>query len=456
MNYSIDSEIIDLGEVSAFVNTTSVQEIEQLVEDITNDDKVSVKKFESGKYRGYVPWGADNQFPYKIMEAVRNSVVMSQNKHFNSLTCYGSGLTVKHENKDKKLNKEITDFFKYNRPARYFLEQSMDMKNWLWSVTVIIVNVGGDKIVSYHHKPAIDCRFETCNPKNGTIEHLFYGTFKDKTPKLEDLEVIPVLDFYDPIGDLEVRFGKRPNEKGMVQKPTEIRKFVIINRFPTAGDEKYYPFHPSWSVFNSHWYKYSQFIPIKKTAKLKNVAPIKYHVQIFKGYFEELFAEEGITTDEKKKERISKLKQEIKDFLTGAENSGKMWVSTFFVGHDGKEVSQIKITVIDSTKEGGELIDDSAEANNYLCYADAVHPALIGANPGQTQGNYSGSVQRELFTIKQALEKPYHDVLLEPFEIIKEFNGWKDVVFDIPVITLTTLDKGKDSEEYTMRNPENH
>ena len=39
-----------------------------------------------------VMWGVDNQKPYKMKRAVENNSVMSQNKHFNVLTCYGRGL----------------------------------------------------------------------------------------------------------------------------------------------------------------------------------------------------------------------------------------------------------------------------------------------------------------------------------------------------------------------------
>ena len=86
-----------------------------------------------------------------------------------------------------------------------------------------------------------------------------------------------------------------------------------------------------------------------------------------------------------------------------------------------------------------------------ICYADNIHPSLIGATPGKSNNSFSGSVQRELFTMKQALEKPYHDILLEPLHVIKEYNQWGDFTYDVPVITLTTLDKGKDAEENSLR-----
>lgn len=445
--------VIDLGKVSAFVNSSTPTDINALVQSIsTSNDYTSEPISVSDRYRGYVPWGTNNDLPYKVIKAHMEDEVLSQNMHFNALTCYGSGLRYTTRDKKEITDTEILDFFRYNRPVKYFLDQCHDMKNFLFSVSVIIVNTEGSKIVKLRHKEAVHCRFETCNPATGIIEHLFYGDWEDKTPTIDDLEVIPVLDYYDPIGDLLTRFGKLPNDEGKLGEMTEQRKFAIINIFPTVG-KKYYPIPPAWSNFKSGWYEYKRLIPLKKITKLKNTAPIKYQVEINKLYWQGLFESENITDPEKQRERRKKEFENIKDFLLGLENSNKVWITGFYVDPHGKENQMIRITVVDQSKEGGELIEDSAEASNMACYAAAVHPALIGASPGKSQGNFSGSVQRELFTIKQALEKPYHDILLEPYQIISIFNEWGDIMFDIPVITLTTLDKGADATENTMREP---
>jgi hypothetical protein len=394
------------------------------------------------RYGGYVPWGYENDLPYKIIKKIRKDEVMSQNKLFNTLTCYASGIRIRRENDEPVTDRNITDFFKYNRMPRYFLEQATDMKYFFFSVSVIILSVDGTKIVQLRHKEAYYCRFETCNPKTGKIDHLFYANWEKGIADENDVEVIPVLDVLNPIGDLETRMAQKSKE----------RKFAIINSFPIVGS-KYYPFAYYWSVFLSGWYDIKQMIPAGKKAKLKNQGSIKYHIQVHKDYWEALCRDEKITEPDKKAERIRKEKENIRDFCTGIENSGKMWITGFYVDPaKGTEIKMVRINVVSAGKEGGDWIDDSEEAANMICYADNIHPSLIGASPGKSNSNFSGSVQRELFTIKQALEKPYHDILLEPLFIIKEFNGWNDFKYDIPVITLTTLDKGKDAEQKTLRN----
>ena len=161
--------------------------------------------------------------------------------------------------------------------------------------------------------------------------------------------------------------------------------------------------------------------------------------------------EEKITDPKKQIERWNKEKENIREFMMGIENEGKVWITGYYVDPKGVEQSYVKITCIDKTKQGGDWIEDSEEASNMLCYGQGIHPSLIGATPGKTKGSFSGSDKRELFTMKQSMEIPFHDLLLDQFFIIQEFNKatdpeWDKVIFDIPIIMLTTLDQGKDAK----------
>ena len=97
-------------------------------------------------------------------------------------------------------------------------------------------------------------------------------------------------------------------------------------------------------------------------------------------------------------------------------------------------------------KEGGDWSTDIQEAVNMFCFTMRVHSNLVGSVPGKSQSNNSGSDKRELYTIAQALQKPYHDLLFSVHHIIMKFNGWKDAFPECPFIQLTTLDKNKDAQ----------
>ena len=209
----------------------------------------------------------------------------------------------------------------------------------------------------------------------------------------------------------------------------------------------YYPIPYYASLFRGKWYNIKQLIGIAKEAKLKNHAPIKYQIEISAKYWESIFRAEGITDRRKQQERIVREKQSILDFLTGAENSGKAWFSTFYITPDGKEQHDVVINKIDATKEGGDWETDIQEAINMICFTMRVHSNLVGSVPGKAQTNNSGSDKRELYTIAQALQKPYHDLLFTVHRIIIKFNAWQGVTVDVPFIQLTTLDEHQDAKE---------
>lgn len=440
-------EIMDISnDVSALLSEQSessdlFKEMGRASNDLPGDNKK--------KYRGFMPWGEDNKLPYTIITSARHDEVLSQNKLFNTLVGYGSGIKIMKNNGDEITDPGILEFFDFNRLPKYHLEQVTDMKYFFFSVSVIILSNDGKKIVRLRHKEAAHTRFEQANPKTGKIEHIFYANWEND-PKKDDIEDIELLDLNNPYYDLMVRMGKTPDDEGVTQKPTKTRKFAIVNMFPIPGTG-YYPFAYWYSMFLSGWFDIKRLIPKAKKAKMKNGASFKYHVEINRLFWDDLCNQEGITDPKKRIERCNKEKENIKKFLTGIENSGKMWISGFYVDPNGKETAYVRINNVDAGKEGGDWIEDSEEASNMICYADNIHPSMVGAAPGKGKGGFSGSVQRELFTMKQSLEKAYQDIMLEPLFIIKKYNGWDDFKYDIPVVTLTTLDKGKDATENTLR-----
>jgi len=408
------------------------------------DDIVPLTLPEAGTLRGYVPWGDDNLRPNEVLRLMRNDEVMSSNVFFNILASYSNGLTYTKKDKTEVTDQGIVDFFKYNRPAKYLLEQQTDMKHFFFSVSVLILSLDGTKIVKLRHKEALYCRLETCNPKTGTLEHVYYGNWEKGAPKKDVREEIELLDVDDPLGDLMVRMGKLPDDTGKNRTPTKTRKFAMVNRIPIPGN-KYYPFPYYWAIFNSGWYDIKALIPAGKKAKFTNGLVIKYQVEINDKYWDILLSRENITDPVKKVERITLEKENIKSFLTGMVNAGKVWFSGFYIDPNGKEQSMVRITVINNTKEGGDWIEDVEEGASMACYAQGNHPSMIGATPGKSSSNMNGSNIRELFTMKQGLEKGPKDILLEPYFVIKHYNNW-DIEFDIPFMMLTTLDKKTDAQ----------
>ena len=82
---------------------------------------------------------------------------------------------------------------------------------------------------------------------------------------------------------------------------------------------------------------------------------------------------------------------------------------------------------------------------------------MVGATPGKSAMNNSGSDKRELFTLKQAQEIPSRDVLIQTFQILLTYNGLsKKIWVDCPIVQLTTLDENKDAKTVVPNQDENN
>ena len=402
----------------------------------------------------YITFGENNQLPYEIKRMIEKNSVMSQNKLFNLLTCYGRGLEYMDVETDTPTkDAAVRSFLVRNSIKQFFAEQCTDMKYYYFTVAVIILSRDRKKIVRVVHKDACHCRFEKADTISGRIPHVFYGNFKDYDNP-DNVEMIPLLDENDPLGDLLARTGIEKDPLGVFKPDRQQNtKYAIVCRMPTVGCE-YYPIPYYSAVFRDGWYDIYGYLTAAKKAKLKNGQNIRYHVEINTMFWEDRARAKGITpgTAEFFTMKDDFIRQ-LKEYLSGSENSDKLIWSEFDALMDGKERHNLKINVVDTSKAGNEYNDDIAEVSNVLCYDDNVHPNLAGASPGKSQMNNSGSDKRELFTMKQALETLPHDMMMKVHETIIHFNGWQDTVMpEVPMILLTTLDKNTDAVETSMNN----
>lgn len=450
-NNDIDITFATMGAVLDYQTSSPTSGFVESGSIFDDDGTTPLVEIEIGKKSyTYIPFGEDNMLPYEIIRRIGESSVMAQNKLFNVLTCYGMGLQYNDvETKLPSKDKEVNLFRMHNSMSRFFLEQITDMKYFFFCVSAIILNKKGDKIVGIRHKEACYCRFT--QSKNGRSEYVLYANWRNSVNP-DNVEVLPLLDELDPLGDLQKRMGlDGQNGKVKSRQSTEPackeRVFAIVTRFPTPGCQ-YYPVPYYSAIFRDKWYDISRLIAIGKMAKLKNHATIPYLVEIHNDYWRGIFKEEHITDPEKQKQRKLAEKEKIRSFISGIENSGKLWIAGYYTTPDGKEVKMVRITRIDTSKDGGDYSDDIAESNNMQCYADNIHPNLVGATPGKSQTNNSGSDKRELFTLKQSIEKAFHDLMETVHWVVIYFNHWEEKVYiDVPLIMLTTLDENKDAKK---------
>ena len=269
-------------------------------------------------------------------------------------------------------------------------------------------------------KEACYCRLSPAE-KDGSIKYLLYANWRNVIASRDDIEVIDLLDVNSPWRDLAIRMGRIAGDDGKRKIRTTARKFAVLTRVPTP-DSTYYPIPYYGALFKGKWYNIKQLIGMAKEAKLKNIAPIKYQIEISNKYWESIFKSEGITDRKEQQKRIVKEKQQILDFLTGVENAGKVWFSTFYVAPTGEVQHEVVINKIDNDKEGGDWSTDIQEAVNMFCFTMRVHSNLVGSVPGKSQTR-----------------------------LVMRFNGWKGAFPECPFVQLTLLSEHSDVHEVTCK-----
>ena len=228
----------------------------------------------------YIPWGGDNQMPYNIIDLIESDETMSTCQMFNAEVCYGSGLVYDTGLATAQVKSQVDDFMLDNDLASYFLGVCQDFKHFGFCVSVIILNEDASRIVRIVRKHACYVRFAPAD-KSGMIPYILYANWRN-TVSPEDIERIELLNPQSPFTDLQNR-GKK------------IKKFAVVSRIPTP-DNTYYPIPYYAALFKGKWFNIKQLIGIAKEAKLRNSAPIKYHIEIANSFWNNIFKVEGKLT----------------------------------------------------------------------------------------------------------------------------------------------------------------
>ena len=450
----VPCSIEDAMQLEAEVTTHYKHDTEGIYESMDDINTTFVRV--GTRWYEYVDFGKDNLAPYRNQQLIEANMVMSGCQLFNIQSCYGQGIHfLDRETGEMTKDKEIRDFCLRNAIHHQWLRMATDIKYNFFSVMVIYLSRDHSKIVQIRMRNACDCRFTKRN-NFGQIEHVLVGDFRQG--RSQTIEAIPLLDEIDPLGDLEYRLGKAPHiytsEKIAEPPMGSCCKFAILCLVPTPG-YRYYPIPYYTSIYRDAWYDIYRLIGIGKRYMIKNTSAPRIQVEVHRTYWDNVCREENITDKVKRAERIKEERRRITEFCTKPENAGKAWVTSYDSLPDGKgERRMVRVYNLmeGKSKEGGDWIDDMGEASNSLCFSMGVHPNMVGATPGKSQMNNSGSDKRELFTLKQALEKMFHDVMEVPFHVIMHYNVWDEKFsIDVPMIQLTTLDENKDAKEVTQK-----
>ena len=409
----------------------------------------------------FMPFGSNNNLPLEIMKKIGDNTIVGSNVEFKANLACGAGLVVGKKEQTEGGKMEFRELSRSDVPAVFeFLENcnysrvmqeiANDMVVFGDSFVQLCLGRSADDEVSgvatLLHREMCFSRVSKQDEKTRKILYHGYSSLFGKEASPEDVVVTPLLSRKNPLYDLRVRQGILPSPETGETVCEKAANYVMSLNLPVPG--RYYYNRPYWWSIFLDWYEFSCAIPKFKKALIQNQMVLKYHVSVNSGFYAKLYKSQGIPDSDPKKQAAAKKKflQNLDEFLSGAENAGKSFVSAFDYDKVNKyQVDDIVIKPIESFIKGGEYIEDSEEATNVICNTMGVHPSLKGASPGKSK-NINGTEARELFIIAQVLFTPIREMMVLPLYLVKELNGWdKALEFRVSNMMLTTLDKGTGS-----------
>lgn len=388
-------------------------------------------------------WGDDNLFPYTVLEECSKNTIVGSTLDIKARALYSGGLLygkLEYKENGEEIfmpdmkNKEINDWLKRTNIKRYLMEAASDFY-WFYNVfPELILSNDRSKITGIFVQEATFCRWGL-QDKSGIVKKMYLNANWNNGGTTADAKKINVIDpYYDPVTALKER--------------TDGFNYIYPISFPTPGKTYYQLAH--WnSLRTSGWLDVANLIPEFKKSLMKNQITVKYHIKVADWWWSWKFPQwSALSKEEKIKLQETEL-QIFNDFLTGSKNAGKSIMTSFKSDPiSGKEYAGWEILAVDDKIKDGIYVEDSQEASSHLLYALSVDPSIVGNGPGKAMGAGSGSDKRVAFNMYISMIRAHQDILLEPLDFIRDFNGWdENIVWRFRNSLVTTLDKGKETQQ---------
>lgn len=355
-------------------------------------------------------------------------------------------------------NFEVEAFLERTDVNELFANMSMNMALYGVSFPEVVLDKQADvkpqtwnpKIIALAYNDPRACRFERMD-KNGVINYVYKSNrwVGDQQVNVESFPIVavPAIDPSKPLLSLQkqIRDYRMNSRSRMNGKPTN---FILTCK--EACVQSYYPIKAFYSIFHGGIYKYVYtMIENRAIAKDNSRIPGKI-IYVHADYLDSIYKQQNATTREKQDSLRNELWNQINDFLRDGQNNGKTMLSFTFRGSDGKDRDAIRIVDVPvndkQTTEANK--QELEEVSNVIFLAMQIHSVLIGNSIGASKTG--GTMQREMYELKKLMSMPTQRIMLKPFYLVRDFNGWdKHLEWEVGQMTLTTLDRNANGIEET-------
>lgn len=385
----------------------------------------------SGSGKPWVKWGSDNNYPQRLIDAVKTDPVASLLEKKTAFH-WGRGQMFYKKEVDEKGNEkiilvpdkdvpqEIKDFFRRVNWKKFMFGIISDFE-WWHSFPVEYITSNDGKIIDIKWQKRKNVRTEWRDEVTGEVNNYFLSGYWP-TPPEGKFKKVPA---FHPAG----------NTSG-----------IYVHDLPSI-DKDYNP-DAAWHGIK-RWLDIAAKIPRWILANIDNSLNFKYHVKIPMKYFLDLCPVEAYKTDQERMEAIQKaeasLYQKIDEYLAGEQNVHKAFYSKVAVDENGKEKAGWEIIVLENKTQHEAWLKAYGTAAMAMISGIGLSPSIAGSILPNGLGQGSGSDLREQFNFYiQVMTSIPREVTLEPWEFIKHRNGWpEDLHLGYRDVILQSTDQNK-------------
>ncbi|MCZ8353957.1 MAG: hypothetical protein O9340_04430 [Cyclobacteriaceae bacterium] len=376
-------------------------------------------------------WGTNNNYAQQLIDTVNADPAASllerrihmhwgKGLYFYKKRVAKDGKEVIEIIPDEQLPAEIDDFM-WENDFLNFQQGIIADYEWWHRFGVQYISSNDGKIRNIAWARTKDIRPELRDPKTGRIEN-YYLSGRWPNPQPGEYRSVPAFD------------KRNPKSSGL-----HMHQLVSI-------DKDYFP-QPAWHGINK-WLHIAAKIPRWILANIDNSMNIKYHVKIPLGYFLKRHPLEAYKSAEEQNAAIQKDEKETYDkmdrFLTGAENAQKAFYSKVAIDDQGKPIPGWEIITLENKLQDEAWLRAYGTAALAITSGLGLQPSVAGYVLPNGLGSGSGSDLREQFNFSmQVLFEIGRQTTLEPWEIVKRRNGWKDIHLGYKEVVLQSTDQNK-------------
>jgi hypothetical protein len=396
-------------------------------------------------------WGDNNDLPKRMADDIENTGVLNAALEAKSRIAVGKGLMpflltgMDPDGKEQLefcFDNEILDWLELNQINEFAFDKAYDRNAYGWNVSKLLFNRGGTKINRIMRHDVYEARLQR-KDEQFRINNVYLSGDWSKAGTAFDATKMAKIALLQDGRELE-----RLMNKGTA------KEFAITNRRVRDG-RQYYPM-PLWYAARL-WVNVARQVPAAKKAMFENQLRLTYIITVNNSYWERVYGSEWANyTPADKAAKQQELYDMIDETLTGTDKWFKSITAGKVVDHNGKEIKDIEIEVVDDKMKDGQLLPDSSAANSEIIFSLMMNPALMGN--GQPGGPYSnnagGSNVRESYLVQLMLMEAERKEIARELSIVAQVNGWSQkhnqenqrLVFRYPSGLLTTLDTGKSTK----------